>query len=191
MEEIWKDIDGYEGLYRISNFGNVLSLNYRKHGYAKLLTPKKSNSGRLWVELIKDGKKKQMLIHRLVGMAFIPNPDNLPQINHKDENPKNNRVDNLEWCTYHYNMLYTISRHPEKYPYASGAVTRKKPEKERKIGKRMGFKINQYSMDGEFIKQWENSRTIFLLTGMSDWSISECCRGKRQKAYGFKWRYAV
>lgn len=113
MEEIWKDIDGFEGLYQVSNFGNVMSLNYGNRGYAKKLTPKFNNSGRLWVELLKGGKRKCMLVHRLVALAFIPNPNNFPQINHKDENPKNNFAFNLEWCTQSYNNHYSIERHPE------------------------------------------------------------------------------
>ena len=113
MEEIWKDIDGFEGLYQVSNFGNVMSLNYGNRGYAKKLTPKCNNSGRLWVELLKGGKRKCMLVHRLVALAFIPNPNNFPQINHKDENPKNNFAFNLEWCTQSYNNNYSIERHPE------------------------------------------------------------------------------
>ena len=84
MKEIWKDIEGYEGRYQISNLGNVMSLNYGNHGYPRQLTPKCNNSGRLWVELIVDGERKPFLIHRLVAMAFIPNPEGYPQVNHKD-----------------------------------------------------------------------------------------------------------
>ena len=110
MVEVWKDIEGYEGRYKISNLGNVKSLMYGGRKYEKDLTPKVNNCGRLWVELFCNGKKKQFLIHRLVAKAFIPNPHGLPQINHIDENPKNNRVDNLEWCDARYNMMYGHAR---------------------------------------------------------------------------------
>ena len=176
MEEVWKDVNGYEGLYQISNFGNVKSLNYRRHGYQKNLTPKVNNDGRLWVELAKSGKRKQFLVHRLVACAFIPNPSGYKEINHKDENPKNNHVDNLEWCTRKYNVSYYYQRHPHG--------------KENRCGNLKNLKINQFSRCGEFVKQWSNSREIFEQTGMSDWSISECCRGNRKTAYGYIWRYA-
>jgi len=184
MEEIWKDIEGYEGFYQVSNLGNVKSLNYAHRGYQKNLVPKCNNSGRLWVELIKYGARKPMLIHRLVAMAFIPNPCNLPQINHKDENPKNNAVDNLEWCTNKYNVQYTVDRHPEWFRRGGN------PGRERN-SKYHRMPINQFDKNGNLIKQWANARTIFVQTGMSDWSIAECCRGKRHTAYGFKWQYAI
>lgn len=192
MEEIWKDIVGYEGLYQVSNLGNVKSLNYSgRKGVEKVLTPKKNSYGRLWVILHKHGKGKPMQIHRLVAMMFIPNPDNLPQINHKDENPQNNNLENLEWCTLHYNLMYTYERHPEKYH-----VKEITPGKWHYVGKRKNKRlkampIDQYDLDGNLIKQWANSRTILNETGMSDWSISQCCRGKRKTAYGFRWQYAI
>ena len=182
MEEVWKDIEGYEGLYQISNLGNVKSMNYRGQGYEKNLTPKKNNYGRLWVELRKDGEKKQFLIHRLVGFAFIPNPDNLPQINHMDENPQNNCVDNLEWCTGLYNVRYYFERHP------GVARERKTPlRRKRKIDK----PIAQMSITGEAIKIWRDVSTIVHETGYSQWSITQCCDNNRHTAYGFKWQYAT
>lgn len=181
MEEIWRDIEGYEGLYQVSNYGNVKSLNYARHGYEQLLVPKCNNSGRLWVELRGNGKPKQMLIHRLVGMSFIPNPNGFPQINHIDENPKNNCVENLEWCTAEYNNRYSRLLHPERF---------KERKESKKYGRRLGLCVAQYSKDETLIKIWKNSRTIYLETGMSDWSISECCRGKRKTAHGYIWRYA-
>jgi len=180
MDEIWKDIEGYEGRYQVSSFGNVRSLNYRNHGYAKNLTPKCNNSNRLWVELANSLGRKQFLIHRLVASAFIPNINNFPEINHKDENPQNNNVANLEWCTRKYNVAYYYSRHPHG-PYRKSTI---------RHGKRKGEAIDQIDKKGQIVKRWDNSRTIFLETGMSDWSISECCRGKRKSAYGYIWRYA-
>lgn len=117
--EIWKDIAGYEGLYQVSNFGRVRSLKRvfidtigrTRHFNEIILNPKlKNGSNYLIVSLYKhiDHKhiSKDYHIHRLVAKAFIPNPDNLPQINHKDENKLNNRIDNLEWCTQEYNLNY-------------------------------------------------------------------------------------
>lgn len=181
MEEVWKDVQGYEGLYMVSNLGNVKSMNYANRGYARNLVPKTNNSGRLWVELAKNGARKPLLVHRLVATAFIPNPENFPEINHIDENPKNNEVRNLEWCTHEYNNRIYREHHPLR------------PRTVRWVKKspRLHLKVNQIDEHGNIVKQWPNSRDIFKETGMSDWSISECCRGKRKTAYGFKWQYAI
>ena len=182
MEEIWKDIQGFEGIYKVSNLGNVLSLNYRKQGYSKLLTPKCNNCGRLWVELRNNGVVKQYLIHRLVAMAFIPNLNNYPEINHIDENPKNNKVTNLEWCTREYNIRYYCEHHKKQ--------KREVRNYSKKYQNRKNLKVNQYTKNGEFIRVWDNARQVFNHKGWSDWSISECCRNKRKTAYGFIWQYA-
>lgn len=114
--EIYKDIEGYEGLYQISNLGNVKSLErkvIKGNGNGglyilpeRILKPGKGGNGYYLVVLSKDGKHKNKMIHRLVAEAFIPNPDQLQYINHKDENPANNIVENLEWCTPKYNCNY-------------------------------------------------------------------------------------
>lgn len=167
--EIWKDIDGYEGMYQVSNVGNVRSLNYRGTGKIKNLVPKVNNCGRLWVEL----KGKPLLIHRLVAKAFIPNEHKYPEINHKDENPKNNVVENLEWCTGEYNRKIYSASHSFGRP---------------KIRNR---EIVQIDVLGNVVKRWKDSRTITNSTGMSQWSITQCCDGKRRTAYGFRWQYAI
>lgn len=106
-EEIWKDITGYEGLYQVSNLGRVKSLYDGGHKCFRYLILKPSiNNGYLYVKLTVNGKCKSKAIHRLVAEAFIPNPDNLEQINHIDENKQNNNIENLEWCTRSYNLTY-------------------------------------------------------------------------------------
>ena len=104
--EIWKDIKGYEGLYQISNKGRVKTLGNNKTRKEKIRDGK-IDRGYKRILLCKNGKKKQCLIHRLVAEAFLPNPDNLPVVNHKDENKLNNNVENLEWCTQAYNVNYS------------------------------------------------------------------------------------
>lgn len=101
MEEVWKDIEGYEGLYQVSNLGRVKNVN-------KNIIKKSTelSRGYLRIGLNKHGKTKKFYPHRLVAQAFIPNPKNKPCVNHKDCNPKNNCVDNLEWCTHKYNNSY-------------------------------------------------------------------------------------
>ena len=100
MSEIWRDVVGYEGFYEVSNLGRVKNVKSRL-----ILTPL-NTKGYEALTLCKEGKRKQLYIHRLVAMAFIPDPNNYPLINHKDEVTNNNVVENLEWCTQKYNMNY-------------------------------------------------------------------------------------
>ena len=105
-KEVWRDIEGYKGIYQVSNKRRVKSLNYRQTGKEGILKQCKNRKGYLCVCLCKDGEQKGHKVHRLVGQAFIPNPDGLPQINHKDEDKTNNCVDNLEWCDNLYNCNF-------------------------------------------------------------------------------------
>ena len=167
MEEIWKDVVGYEGLYQVSNLGNVKG--------KKVKSQHISNRGYLTVLLYKDGVGLRKTVHRIVATAFLDNPLNLSDINHIDENRLNNAVDNLEWCDHRYNVKCYRENHRDENT---------------RNGKRKSLRIMQLSLDGELIKVWDNSRTIFLETGMSDWSISQCCRELQKTAYGYKWQYA-
>lgn len=101
MEEIWKDVPEYEGLYQVNQFGDVFSFHTNK----KLKWSLSSDGYKRYI-FYKNGKKKCVLAHKLVALAFIPNPENLPLVNHKDENKLNNKAENLEWCTYSYNNTY-------------------------------------------------------------------------------------
>ena len=107
MNEIWKDIDGYEGLYKVSNLGRIKSLGNDKNRKEKILKTGKNKFGYLHVILCKEGKVTTFRVQRLVANAFIPNPENKPEVNHIDENKENNCVWNLEWCTHQYNNEYS------------------------------------------------------------------------------------
>ena len=109
MAEVWKDVKGFEGLYQVSNLGRVRSLDRMKNNRlfrGRVLRQPKDNDGYCLVTLCDGKRSKTGKVHRLVAFAFIPNPDNLPEINHIDENKENNRADNLEWCSTKYNLTY-------------------------------------------------------------------------------------
>lgn len=171
MIEKWRDVCGYDGKYQISNHGRVKSFYFGEN----FLVPKINNRGYLWVELAKNRKRKALLIHRLVAIAFLDNLEGLPIVNHKDENPKNNRVDNLEWCDYSYNILYSLS---------------KRPNRPRRISLKRSMAINQLSLDGVLLKRWDNANVIKKTLLKNEWNIVECCRGNRKTAYGYKWEFA-
>lgn len=103
--EIWKDIRDYEGIYKISNLGNIKSLP-REHVKGKLLNPARNNRGYLRVALSVKGRVRYDSVHRLVAETFIPNPKNLPEVNHIDGNKLNNKVENLEWTTKSQNQIH-------------------------------------------------------------------------------------
>lgn len=161
MTEIWRDIKGYEGIYQVSNFGNVKRLvgfGCRNERIRK--TFKKKKYPYLRVNLCKNNIHQIFSIHRLVAEAFIPNPNNLPEVNHKDENVQNNRVDNLEWCNHLYNCEYSFA----------------KP-------------VNQYTLSGDFVREWDSATTIQKELNIFGSSVNSCCRGKLKSAGGFKWYY--
>ena len=179
MQEIWKDVKDYEGLYQVSNLGRVRSLP-RKGTRTKgnyLLKARKNKKGYLNLKLSKNRKAKSYRIHRLVSQAFIPNPDNLPQVNHIDGNKLNNCVDNLEWCTNEYNMKESIRLGLRNNAY--------------KLGREhcRSVIVNQYDLDDNFIKQWYCVRDIERELNFDHRNICACCRGKRRTAYGYKWKY--
>ena len=172
-QEEWKPIPGYEGLYEVSNYGRVKSYQLDSNG--KILSPGntgKDGSGYCFVNLYKDGKaKKHCTVHRLVAEAFIPNPSNFPQVNHKDECKKNNYFGNLEWCSSAYNNSY-------------GTRTRR-------IAEKISKPVVQLEKKGNFIAEFESLREASRRTGIASISICSCCKHKPgyKSAGGFLWIY--
>lgn len=167
--EIWKDIKGYEGLYQVSNQGRVRSL-YK--GVRILKT--RNNKGYLRVALYKENKYKHISIHRLVAEAFLPNPKNLPQVNHKSEIKTDNRVENLEWCDSKYN---------DNYGNRNNKLSRKNRNN------KFSLKVLQISKEGVFIKEWPSLHEIERTLGFLRANISMCCKNKRKISYGYIWKF--
>ena len=166
MMEIWRDIEGYKGLYQISNKGRVKSL-YK--GSERILRPCIDGSGYMFVGLYHDNIRKYFKLHRLVAQAFIPNPHNLPEINHRDENKKNNCVENLEWMIHRDNLNYGT--------------------RNERVGDLLSKPILQYSKSGEFIREWQGSREAERILGIANSNIIACCKGRYKSAGGFIWKY--
>lgn len=183
--EIWRTtiVNGepYEN-YQVSNFGRILSLNYNHTGKPKLLKYKKEKNGYLRVYLCKNKKSKIFLVHRLVAETFLLNPDNLPQVNHIDEDKTNNFVGtpendykdgNLEWCTREYNNNYG---------------TRNKRAAKTNTNGKCSKGVLQFSKTGEFIREWPSTAECGR-NGFNQGNVAACCRGELKSAYGFIWRY--
>lgn len=175
--EIWKDVVGYETLYQVSNLGRVKSLDmklpYKRHGNncfrvrkGKILTPAIMKNGYLRVEMSKDGTHKLNLVHRIVANAFIPNLNRYKEINHKNCDKCDNRVENLEWCDSSYNKKHAL----ENKLYKT-----EKPILQLK--------------NGVVIKEYKSAMECKRQTGFSPQNIGKVALGKRKSAYGYTWRY--
>ena len=156
-----KDVKGYEGLYAVTSCGKVWS--YRNECFLK---PKVNRNGYLFVNLYKDRKAKSYTIHKLVAEAYIPNTDNLPQINHRDENKANNCLQNLEWCDSKYNANYGT--------------------RNEKVSNSLKKPIIQYDLDGNFIREWPSALDVGKEVKTN---IGYCLRGRYKTAYGYIWKF--
>lgn len=181
VEEQWRDISGYEEYYSISNLGRILRKERKiwsdkNNSFSilpeKIVTPECDKEGYLRIRLTKEGEGKKFLVHRLVAQAFIPNPNNLPLVNHIDECPKNNRFDNLEWCTEAYNSNYGT--------------------RNTRIAEKISKGVNRYSLDGEYIDSFESTAEACRKLGLPlnrQSNISAVCRGVRKSTLGYIWKF--
>ena len=188
MKEIWKDIKEYEGLYQVSNLGKIRTLDRYVnclYGQKRLLKGQivklfKNNSGYFIVSLYRENKFKNFLVHRLVAQAFIQNSENKSEVNHIDGNKENNCVDNLEWVTKSENELHASK---------TGLTERHKKivaENNKKIKSK---KVLQYSLNGEFLKEYCSVSEAARENNFSTGAISNCCRKERKRAYNYIWKY--
>ena len=176
--ELWSDVKGYEGLYQVSTWGRVRSLgrwvntniknSTKRFIKSKILKPGENIKGYSQVRLYKEGKFKNFLVHRLVSQTFISNPNNLPEVNHKDEDKENNTVDNLEWCTSEYNINY--GTHNER------------------VTKAMSKPVYQYDENYDLVHEWPSTMECGR-NGFDSSTVSKCCRGERKRYKGFYWSY--
>lgn len=177
MKEVWKDIEEYEGLYQVSNFGRIKSLNYRRTGKAKILKIAKITKGYYGIILHKKGKYKNFKTHRLVAMAFIPNPDDKPQINHIDGDKSNNCISNLEWATNSEN---------QKHAHVNGLIKSSKGSEHY-----LSRSVVQFSKENEFIAEYDSMSEAAKINIISHSNISACCSGKQKSAGSYKWKYKI
>jgi hypothetical protein len=179
MEEIWKPVVGYENAYEVSNLGRVRSVDkYVNHNPSGMALRKGqirkqilTKDGYCRVSLWDKYKGRYFAVHRLVAMAFIPNPDNLPCVNHKDENPQNNRADNLEWCSVLYNGGYGT--------------------KGLRCSKSQSKQVAQYDKEGNLLKVYIGPVYAEKETGINQCAIRNCCLGHSKTAGGYVWKYLI
>ena len=184
ISEIWKtvvyDDEIYEGLYKVSNLGRILSLNYRNTGKPDLMTPGDNGRGYLQVCLSKNGEDKWCLVHRLVAETFLENPENLPEVNHKDEDKTNNFVflnedgsvdkkrSNLEWKNHRDNLNHGT--------------------RNERIAKANSKRVLQLSLSGELIREWDSTAECGR-NGFNQSAVAKCCRGEQKTHKGFRFMY--
>lgn len=166
VQEVWKDIEGYEGLYQVSNLGRVKSFVKSR---SKIKSLSNDKDGYLLCVLHKFNKKRTFKVHRLVAMSFIPNPENKSQVNHKDGNKHNNIVDNLEWVTPVENMYHARINGLRSSMYHG---------------------VSQYDLDGNLIQNFNSVTEAASFIGGSRCCIVHCCTGRQLTAHGYVWKYS-
>ena len=182
--EQWKtavyDGEIYEGLYKVSNLGKILSLNYKNTGKAELKKPSEDKDGYLTVQLWKKGEYKKCSVHRLVAETFLPNPENLPQVNHKDENKTNNFV--------FLNEDGTVNKEKSNLEWKSPKDNNNHGTRNERIAKALSKPVLQLSLSGELIREWPSIAECGR-NGFDQSHVCRCCQGKRKTHKGFRFMY--
>lgn len=181
--EIWQNVEGFEGLYKVSSKGRIKSLGNGKSTdtrtkVERIMSQRVKSNGYMQSKLHKNGEQKHLLVHRVVAKAFLLNPENKPEVNHKDGDKTNNEVSNLEWST---------SSENQKNAFAIGLQKARRGKYHSQ-----SIPINQLEKDGAFVKRWDSLGDVVRELGFNKTGITGCCkkRPKYNTAYGYKWEYA-
>ena len=186
MQEVWKSIEGYEGKYEISSLGRVKSLTDKNGKNRELiLKPRVSKNGYLYLNLWESSKGRAKKIHRMVAEAFLPNPENLPVVNHLNCVKTDNRVENLEWTTHSGNALHASQNGRLRNQWGENNAMYGKHGKDNPCSKT----LVQKTLDGAVVAIWENSVIAAEKLGVCRHSLTRCARGERKSAYGYIWEY--
>lgn len=185
MNEIWKDINGYEGIYQISSHGRIKSLLFKNGTVCKekekLLRPTDNGRGYLLIRLCKEGVQKNFYIHRLVAEAFVEKIEGKNEINHIDGYKKNNNADNLEWCNRSGNL---------KHSYKLGTHIPPKPLRGKYgYSHPMSKEVSQYDLNGTYVHTYGSASLASLITGICCASIRKVAQGNQHTAGGYVWKY--
>lgn len=195
MKKVWKPVVGYEGLYEVNQFGCIRSINRRWSGL--ILKQQEKRNGYMYVSLFKNGYKT-LTVHNIVAHAF---PEicgewfECAEVNHKDENPKNNRADNLEWCTHTYNINFGTRNKKVSEKMKGRVLSEETKNKLRgKIGKRGGDspkarKVAQFDVNGNYIQTFDSISMAKIAIGDTNAHITNVCKGQLKTTAGFIWRY--
>ena len=189
MEEIWKDIPEWEGFYQASTFGRVRSVDrvlitQNSHGFlsprkhkGEIISPNTNNRGYLYLCLCKDNNHHWFAkVHRLIAMTFLPNPNHLSDVNHKDGNKLNNKVENLEWCSHSENQKHALRTGLNVKPYAAGKY------------KKAVLQIDPITKD--VVAEFDSITAATLYFGKTNTTnIGNVLNGRHKIAYGFEWKY--
>ena len=185
--EIWKtaiyDDIVYEGLYKVSNFGRILSLNYKNTGKAELMTPVTNTDGYLAVNLSKNGEYKKCYVHRLVAEAFLENPENKPCINHKIEGDEGKKINMVI-----FNEDGTIDKERTTIEWVTRKENNNYGTHNERIAKANSKRVIQLSLLGDFIREWPSIMECGR-NGFKQSAVCDCCNGKRKSHKGFRWMY--
>lgn len=177
--EVWKDIEGFEGYYEVSSHGRIRSVERdiverngikTQHLKGRIRKQIMGTMGYYMLHLNKDGHYKSCFVHRLVAEAFLPNPDNLPEVNHIDENKENNAVWNLEWCDHLHN---------QRHGTAPQRISASKPKR----------RVEQLTLDGQHVAYYESRYAAARAFNRPKANIFFALTGRSKSAYGYKWRY--
>lgn len=191
-KEFWKEIEGFDN-YQISNLGRVKNIKFDR-----LVKPLLDNRGYIMVNLYKNGKMKRLSLHRLIAIAFIPNPENKPCIDHINTDRSDNRIENLRWCTQkeNHNNPLSLMNHSKAAKGRTVSEEQKKNQSEKMKGRYKGNKwgskkIIQLTLDGIFVREWDAIKDAADSFGVSSSAIWNCLNGKCQvkSIKGFKWKY--